>query len=518
MDNFFHFEFSDAVANREQQRAEQPDFVHQALSSLAGLSNVQDINQRMFPPNLFDGMSSQQDTISTIHAWLQQAWLDAQTMSHRDLATQDFDLRLCGPLPWVRAMQAIALHDGLCPESLNLALDANIGFMEHHATRLLHSPDSTHRGVSPNPSVMLGAAVSARKSHITELTDGFLADAEPADAEGKPGYIKQRKITFSDATLAGIRKALKTYGRAIVSSGEASTVYETPFSGRRPGVHYLPEHVMNKLTQSEMDDAITAGVDTHLGDADHPYLMLHKISGQQDRSTLFDVAIYTIYLVCVNPKPLPTCLQEVIDTILKPATHGFQKRFWFAVTPKGLQHDDSAPVQSALTLVAKLHTWMFDHFFYHEEDSAQHKHVLDGYALHLYECCKKACEDFKAEHTDLDQYVEAKIDFRHSDLLRASHIAMRKVQFLHSIALGDSSRPPRTSPSIYEFCFALHNWRRQICLHFCYLQWMQRVGAKLLMELAAGSKSAEAQKAHYVAGEGAFTAHRHQDPQMCMYL
>ena len=274
VDLFFRFEFSDAVSSKEQERAKKPDFVAEALRSLSGLTTEEEINHRMFPPSLFDGMSTSQETVATIHGWLQEAWSDAQTLSHRELATQDFDLRMCGPLPWVRAMQAIALHDGLCPESLNLACDANIGFCEHHATRLLRPPNTTHRGVSPNPSVMLGAAVSARKSHNIETTDHFLEKAEPQDAAGKPGYIAQSKIVISDATLAGIRKALKVHSTAI------ATVYDTPVSSKRPGAHYLPEHGSpgaKRTTRSQLAPTRTQEC------ADHPYVALCKISGQQDR-------------------------------------------------------------------------------------------------------------------------------------------------------------------------------------------------------------------------------------------
>lgn len=86
---------------------------------------------------------------------------------------------------------------------------------------------------------------------------------------------------------------------------------------------------------------------------------------------------------------------------------------------------------------------------------------------------------------------------------------MRKAQFLHSY-VGGQPRPTRTSPSIYEFCFALRNWRRQIRLHFCYLQWMQRSGAKVLADAATGPKAAEPQGNLYVAGEGASPAIKHQ--------
>lgn len=285
-DSHFQFAFSDAAADLRKQKAARSDPVAEALQALEGL-DVEQINQKIWDKRLFQGMGTDKEAILTIQNWLEAAWLDASGKSHRELAGEaTFNLHLLAPLPWVRAVEAIAGHDGVDPESLNLALDANLGWLEHHSTRLRHSEDSTHKGVSTAPSVMLGAAVSAKKSHIIELTDGFLADAEPLDDEGNPGYVAQRSLVVSDATLAGLRKTLRKYSRAIVTSSEASTVYETPFSTKRPGIHYLPEQVMNKLTQSEMDDAQTASGETHLGSQDMPYLLLHKISGQQDRSIM----------------------------------------------------------------------------------------------------------------------------------------------------------------------------------------------------------------------------------------
>ena len=381
------------------------------------------------------------------------------TYTHRKLGAgvdQDFDLRRTSPVPWVQAMEALALHDGVCAESLSLAFDANLGFMEHHATRLLHASESTHKGVSPAPSAMLASAVSSKKSHLVDYTDGFLAQSEPLDDEGKPGYIAQRAIVLSDGTLAGIRKSLVNYNRAIITSSEASNTYERPFSTKRPGVHFLIEQIMNKFTQSECDDAATGCGVAHIGSERHPYLILHKVSGQQ----------------------------EVVESILKPVAHGFQKRFWVAFAPRGLPHDESQPIAAAQELVHGLHKWMFDRAFY--EEPAE-KHVLDGYARTLYDAAKKAVEDVKAEH-EMSTFMVAKLDFCHSDLLRSSHLAMRKCQYLASLS---SSAPGheealRTKPNVYEFAMALHLWRRQVSLHFGYYRWMAGVGPRILADVAAG--------------------------------
>ena len=211
-DAYFDFDFADAMTEMEKKKGKRTDLVQQVLTQLDGVTTEEDMGKKIFPRNLFHGLRTPRETADTIRSWLEQAWQDGQTLSHRELAAQAaFDMNLLGPSLWTRAVEAVAMHDGIDPESLNLALEANLGFLEHFNTRLKHTRESTHRGVSPNPSVMLGAAVSAKKSHIIEFTDGLLANAEPLDQDGKPGFIAQRCLVVSDATLAGIRKALRRH-------------------------------------------------------------------------------------------------------------------------------------------------------------------------------------------------------------------------------------------------------------------------------------------------------------------
>lgn len=284
-DDFFGFDFGDADLKKNQQMQNQADRTKEVLHAAQKTMNIKDLYKVLYPKNLFVGLGDTKLAPKTIQGWLEDALSNSRELNHRELAAaaQHFDMRMTAPLPWILAIDSIATHDGICPESLSLALDANIGWLEHHATRLRHCSTSTHRGVSPAPAVMLGSAVSAKKSHIIEFTDAFLEKAEPLDDEGKPGYIAARKIVISDATLAGIRKSFRKYNRAIVTSAEAANTYECHFSTKRPGLHFLPEQVMNKFTQSEPDDSVTAGSEAHLGSDNMPYLLLHKVSGQQDR-------------------------------------------------------------------------------------------------------------------------------------------------------------------------------------------------------------------------------------------
>lgn len=183
--------------------------------------------------------------------------------------------------------------------------------------------------------------------------------------------------------------------------------------------------------------------------------------------------------------------QEVIESILRPAAHGFQKRFWHAFAPLGLRQDDTVPVQTAVDLIKKFHIWMFDQIFY--EESATRFHTLDGYALALYDACKTAREEFQREHAqELDSHMRAKLEFAHSDLLRAAHIAMRKAQFFEHLQQAASPNPTlvegppvRSSPNVYEFAVALHFWNRQLTVHFAYLRWMKETGNTLLHDMVS---------------------------------
>eukprot|EP00972_Heterocapsa_arctica_P050038 7358364-Heterocapsa_arctica.AAC.1 len=53
----------------------------------------------------------------------------------------------------------------------------------------------------------------------------------------------------------------------------------------------------------------------HLGSAEHPYLLLHKVAGQR----------------------------EIVEWLLTPQEHGFQKRFSVAFAPEAVPHDEDAP-------------------------------------------------------------------------------------------------------------------------------------------------------------------------------
>ena len=111
--------------------------------------------------------------------------------------------------------------------------------------------------------------------------------------------------------------------RAAISSSECSTVYETPISEKKSGLHYLVKTKINLWTQSESDDVLTGDGTIHLGAAFHPYLLLHKVNGQQ----------------------------EIQEYICKPESHGFQKRFDLVFAPKGIKRVDDMPIDQAVAVL-----------------------------------------------------------------------------------------------------------------------------------------------------------------------
>ena len=111
-----------------------------------------------------------------------------------------------------------------------------------------------------------------------------------------------------------------------------------------------------------------------------------------------------------------------------------------------------------MELVAGMRKWMFD-----EEE--EHKHVHDGFARTLCDAVKQVVEEVKGEQGLWPQaFMVAKLDFRHSDRLRASHLAMIKCRYFESLR-DPTAGKKRTKPNIYLFAMALHLWLRQLSLN-----------------------------------------------------
>lgn len=73
------------------------------------------------------------------------------------LITKDinFDIRKTEPVPLMVALEREALVNGLHPEGLQIAVDCNIGWLEHHGTKITHKSPVGHE-ISPNQPAFVG--------------------------------------------------------------------------------------------------------------------------------------------------------------------------------------------------------------------------------------------------------------------------------------------------------------------------------------------------------------------------
>ena len=126
----------------------------------------------------------------------------------------------------------------------------------------------------------------------------------------------------------------------------------------------LPCTKMNTYTQGEPDDSITGQGVMHW----HGYAFQHKVAGHP----------------------------EVIEYIMRPAAHGFQKRFHVTFTPNRAYSCEERDAENAQHAIEALHTWMFDHII-----GAAVVVTFDPAAQRLYKRAKAAieawCDKLRAE-------------------------------------------------------------------------------------------------------------------------
>jgi hypothetical protein len=77
--------------------------------------------------------------------------------SHREVAAEcdQFSLMTLVPLPYKKAIDAIALHHGWSREGLWQGVIANFGWLEHNRSRAVDRPGDEHKRVLPEPCLCL---------------------------------------------------------------------------------------------------------------------------------------------------------------------------------------------------------------------------------------------------------------------------------------------------------------------------------------------------------------------------
>ncbi|CAK0825868.1 unnamed protein product, partial [Prorocentrum cordatum] len=388
------------------------------------------IEEFLFPDVVFEGFKTKEEVYETVRQRVMKAWED--TRSHRQIASElDFDLRTIAPKPLADAVHTAAKARGLSAEALLSAVECNMGFIEAPGTKLTHLRQSGHY-VSPGQPLLIGSASSTRKSALMQRTDKWLTQVPEASP-----VFKDKLVMNTDCTTKGIRKQLEEHGRCGISSDEAANTFQTPFSDVESGVHYLSCAKLNTWTQSEHDGPATGNGKVSLDN----YNFMLKCAGQT----------------------------EVVEFIVMPKVHGFQKRMQTDV-----RADDGVDSEQSDSFIERLHGWM------HEQCSDVASVLsLDGFAYTIYRAAKQAFDDI-CQTVPMPPAFKTKLNFFHGDLLRATHRVHRGNQFARLFiarhaAQGDdalASQPPfdsaceRCLPSANEITMGLHKVLRQIELHF----------------------------------------------------
>jgi hypothetical protein len=271
---FFGLRLSDAEKIRQRKRATSvaEEHLRELLQRLEQAETSMEVSDILFsrpPENLLSSEGIRN------YVKEQLTLISRDTRSHRDVcADLSFDLQKCLPRPWMLALQAYAEANGLHTEALAWCLYANLSFLEHPSRRIGHSDTGRHTE-AVNMPVLIGGAVSSRKSFLISSTTKMMTECEDAPVNG----FRDRGCIMADATLAGLRTCIYNHNRAAVTSDEASNVYDTPWKDASSGLHYLQRSKINNYVLSEADDGQAGRAGIRLGFGEHRYLFHHKALG-----------------------------------------------------------------------------------------------------------------------------------------------------------------------------------------------------------------------------------------------
>ncbi|CAE7917876.1 unnamed protein product [Symbiodinium necroappetens] len=422
--------FENALDEQSAAGRDRPDPVTDMLRHVQEQGADFSLDEFYFQDCVFDGYLDKDEVYKTVKECLLHCYNGTET--HRQLATNlDFDLRFMVPAPLAAAVNTVAKRRGLSPEALLAVLDANVGFMEDPTTTLTHQLDSMHE-ITPASPVIVGSASSTRKSHLIKASDDWMLTSREA-----PDIFKDRTILNTDSTTKGIRNCLEAHSRCAVSSDEAATTFDTKFSDKESGLHFLAPTKLNTWTQGEYDGPQTGQSKQVLG----AYNFMLKVAGQT----------------------------EVCECILNPKVHGFQKRIKQVWSLATLHTDDNQCSKDSDNLIQEYHDWMLRTF---TAPGKGQKLSLDGFALSVYRSAKEALMDAMKEMPKMPPAWQSKLQFFHSDVLRETHKVMRACQFLN----GKFGKPDadRVTAAVDEISVGLMRWLRQVQLHFGFYRWAQR--------------------------------------------
>ena len=425
-DDEFKYSFKDATRRSANRREEISDPVVAALKQVSNATNQRELDKAVNSLALFEGFGDESEAYNTITKRLGDIVTDER--SHKDLVSDvHFTVRNLVPLPFADAVRALAQGEGWHPECLIQEVAVRAAFVEHHGTQLKADAHEMHKRC-PSIACLRGASASARKSSLKTFGDDLICknNASPAD-------FANREFFLTDGTLRGIRDAIVGYNRCAIVSDECSNTYQTPWSEKGQGIHYLQRSKMCTFVNAEGDDSCTGKGGEHISE----YSCLHTVTGQT----------------------------EAIEWILSPTIGGFCKRMNITFSPDEPHWNNRQRRDDSRRFIHGYFTWLFENVSKEPEVK-----FLSNEARSLYDAVLSARKDFDSteQGQEMNRFLKAKLAFIDTDLLRWCSVAHGMMQY----ACSHRVKVPRTQVmGHFPLMYAVHAWLRQVQLHAAYYKW-----------------------------------------------
>ena len=158
---------------------------------------MKDLRRIIHPEGLCHGLNRPQIAYETTMKWLREIIFQDPIPQAEQLANAagEFSLRYMLPIPHRHAVLALSAKNGWSKEGLLQGLLVNMGWLEHHSTRIVDAPGAVHRRAATIAAFFAGPP-STRKSSMRDFIARYCL-AVP----GMPTFIAEGRTLCTDATV-----------------------------------------------------------------------------------------------------------------------------------------------------------------------------------------------------------------------------------------------------------------------------------------------------------------------------
>lgn len=412
----------------DPQRIALDDPLTPLMARVRAASSLEQLRQVIHPEHLFDGVGTAEATRETTKQILRD-----MNASQRDYLAigrdTNFSIHHLVPAPFRVAIQTVALHEGWPPEFLWLAICSNIGWLEHHGTRLKAHANEEHERTA-NYAIMVGGDPTIGKTSLERYTSRTLMQGPDIQEN-----IRNGECICGNGTLLGHRTGIYSNNRSGIVTSEVSTAYQIGSSSDHStrGLNFACREKVLGFVNCERDSSVTGNGPLHL----EGYGFVHQVYGQIPATVRV-----------LRPRGIAGAL-------------GFPKRFGIGFFCQAKRQPDQRCADSK-ALLAEFHNWMGIN-----ATPFQRRHYFDNYARSMFRSMQQGVGDFCDEAADINELFEQKLGFHDTDLSKLTNVNMRMCQYLESKAAFAQgyNAADRCEMSLYELAHAAAGWVRQLEWH-----------------------------------------------------